>query len=247
MGFYTDKLSKYSKATSDASLEARMQIAKTKRELKLTTEYSRLKEQLQTSLLTETPIHGVEAYSAINRFYGYESNKIRQELEQMSNLTPPEYFVKLAMKEFLSINQYSQDKLTEYNKVSKQLSKTNGLFTPVKEALGLQPDSKTLFAKQDQLCCEYNTGLTAVEDWKSLSLEERLSYLTDRALLEDSYEFSAQQVDDFATINPAEQSENEVVEYEEVDLTELLKQDMMKQDLAQQAQNSLNVEDVPLQ
>lgn len=242
MGFYTDSLKKYSKATTNTSLEARMQIAKTKRELELTTEYSRLKEQLQISLQTETPIHGVEAYSAINRFYGHESNKIRQELQQMSNLTPLEYFVKLAMKEFLSINQYSQDKLNEYNKVSKQLSKANGFFTPVKEALGLQPDSKTLFAKQDQLCFEYNVGLTAVEDWKNLFLEERLSYLTDRALLEDSYEFDAQKLDNFATINKSQQDQKETVEFEEVDLTELLKQDLTKL-----AQTNLTVEDIIVQ
>lgn len=255
MGFYLDKISTYSQNEDAMSLDAKMKIVMERRAEQLFSEYQNLKDNYQQILLSQTPVHGVEAYSAVNNFYGYETNKLRQELKDVSTLAPQDYFTKISMQEILKLNAYNQGKVEEYCEIAKQLTTPKGVMSSIKEALGLKKDSETLFKEQDKIAVKYNVGMEALEEWKHLSFTEKLSYVVDRALYEDEYSFSSEKLDKFSqSQQPQEAQDNQqpqdnqmaqdsVFEIEEVNLSEIIKKDEM----AKEINNNITVEDVSIQ
>ncbi len=221
MGFYKDKINLYSKNEDGISLDKKMFLAKEQRENDLYNEYKSLLEERQSSITNQFPIHGASGYSAINNFYKSTMGQVHHELKTISEATPKEYFLKLAMQEHVSLGVYANEKFQDYLKTQKQIAKSQSAFSEFREFFGKVPNVKELLQTKDELQTQYCQGDKAFDEWKSLTEDEQTFYLANRAYYEQQYAFSSEEMDRYAQEVLLKKDENEEIELEEIDLNNL--------------------------
>lgn len=222
MGFYSDKITTYSRMKDTLSFESKMQLVKERKEEELFNEYACLNEQYKNTLATQVPVHGVQVFSVIDGFYKSLAGEKRQELKTISSLTPQAYFAKLAMQEHINLSTYSKAKVDEYQKIANQISRATGVMSGVKGFFGFKTDVALLNEKQELVTSEYCAGDKALDEWRKLSSEEQISYLVNRAYYEQQYSFNPEALDNYAHQQLAvEAQEDDEVEVEVIDLDAL--------------------------